>query len=770
MAKRKQKQASVTDEPVKIQTATDNMPRSGLIASALYIVIACILTYPLIFRLNGSIYGFYDHVSTDLFASIHYYFWWIREALLVNHASPFFDPGLCAPFGSRVIFTNFTGFLHFPVTAITGALASRNLTILFNLIMSGLGTFFLVRHVTKNAGAAIIAGIIYAFCPNMLVRSYTTFDSTIVQWIPFYLLFLVRFLEDRTWKNAILAGMFLLFNILFAMPYYLVYLPVHTTVLLLSFAAWHIWGRKEGFGPFTAKLCTPEALRNWMKAAAVLAVLIVIFGVYYKAVIGGGQTMSRVQRSTAQLEALALAPTDYLMPHPRSALLKGDIKQSYWDTARPGKDPDSFVAYIGYIALVLAAVGVWKGRGPVRWFSVAGAVVGVWSTLGPHLLGIPTPSGLIHTLYAPFARRILIYKVFVQLSVATLAGLGAAYIFRKLRSQGAEYTVLGVVSLFMLFEYAIVPPWLTVDLTHTPEVYEHVASLPDGSSLIEVPLKRNNGYLYQGYLFYQTRHSKPLFNEYFGLDLVPETLRPFYRQMDVPMEAEAYCNLAALRTLGITHLVNHRHIGTKTVVFRAFIAPGLAAGKVDGLRELYRNGNALTDDFEGPYDYTFADLYEITAEPSPVALAFDYSTPYEPVPGVLDRDGPTAIGWASALLDPSPSFSMPIPGENGMIRLLRDSGTVHCTSLVDVSVTFDITFDASAETERELSASWNGTDKGTFTIGPEPLRLTLSGLTMSAGEQGELSIKVSGDRYSYKIDDITLPCSAELRDFRVYEK
>lgn len=770
MAKRKQNQVPTPEKPEKLLTVTDNLPRSGLIAAAIYTFIACVLTYPLVFRLNGSIYGFYDHVSTDLFASIHYYFWWIREALLNHHSSPFFNPELCAPFGSRVIFTNFTGFLHFPITAVAGALASRNITILFNLVMSGLGTFFLVRHVTKNAGAGIVAGIVYAFCPNMLVRSYTTFDSTIVQWIPFYLLFLIRFLEDRTWKNAILAGLFLLFNILFAMPYYLVYLPVHTTVLLLSFAAWRIWGRKEGFSPFIAKLVSPEALRGWMKAAAVLAVLIVIFGVYYKTVIGGGETMSRVQRTTAQLEALALAPADYLMPHPRSAFLKGNIKQSYWDTTRRGKDPDSFVAYIGYIALVLAAVGAWKGRGAVRWFSIAGALIGVWSTLGPHLLGLPTPSGLIHAIYAPFARRILIYKVFVQLSVATLAGLGAAYIFRKLRTQGSEYAVLGAVSVFMLFEYAIVPPWLTVDLTHTPEVYEHVAALPEGSSLIEVPLKRNNGYLYQGYLFYQTRHGKPLFNEYFGLDLVPDTLKPFYRQMDVPMEAEAYCNLAALRSLGITHLVNHRHIGTKTVVFRSFLAPGLTAGKVDGLRELYRNGNELTDDFEGPYDYTFADLYEITAEPCPVALAFDYPSPYEPVPGILDRDGPTAIGWASALFDPSPSFSMPIPGGSSMIRLLRESGTVHCANLSDAPVTFDVTFEATAETERELTATWNGTGVGTFSIGPEPLRPTVRGLTLAAGESGELKLNVAGEQYSYKIDEITLPCSAVLRDFRVNAK
>ena len=178
-------------------------------ALAGYSFIAFALTFPLIFRMNSSVYGFYDHITTDMFSNIHFYFWSIKRAIFDNGASPLHTTMFAAPFGTRMNLVNLTGFVHLPLTALFGHLFSRNASILFNLIVSGMGMFFLVRHVTKNALASFIAGLVFAFCPNMLVRSYTTFDSTQVQWIPFYTLAVLKYIENRTWKNAMIAGVFL---------------------------------------------------------------------------------------------------------------------------------------------------------------------------------------------------------------------------------------------------------------------------------------------------------------------------------------------------------------------------------------------------------------------------------------------------------------------------------------------------------------------------------------------------------------------------------
>jgi hypothetical protein len=209
------------DRPVealpRVQTGPFARRHPIVWATSTYALLACVLTFPLIARMNSSVYGFYDHVSTDLFASIHYYFWWMKISLGALQ-NPLVNPLFTFPFGARMFFANFTGVVFTPVSVVLGHLAAYNIVILLNLVLSGLGMFLLVRHLTGSVGGGFIAGIVFAFCPNMLVRSYTTFDTTQVQWIPFYTLYVIRFMEERRWKHIILAGVFLLCAIMFAIP------------------------------------------------------------------------------------------------------------------------------------------------------------------------------------------------------------------------------------------------------------------------------------------------------------------------------------------------------------------------------------------------------------------------------------------------------------------------------------------------------------------------------------------------------------------------
>ena len=771
MVKKKKHIAKKSDKIISLKKTTN----PAFWAFVGFTFIAVTLTFPLILRMNSSVYGFYDHISTDLFAAIHNYFWWIKYAVINLKVSPIMNPLSAAPFGSRMNFINFTGFAQLPITVLFGHLFSRNFVILFNLIVSALGMFYLIRFVTDSSSAGFIAGIIYAFCPIMMVRSYTTFDSTQIQWIPFYTLYILKFIDHRTWKNALLSGLFLICNILFAMPYYLLYLPVHTITLLLVYAGWYVWGKKEDL---VKDLTTPEAVKAWTKIAVSLGLVIVVFAIYYTTIVGGSEFTSNFERTPEDLEQLSLKPTDYLMPHPRSAFIKGNIKESYWNAKRPGKDPDSFTAYIGYIALVLAVFGVVKGRrGVFKWIFLATALIAFWSTLGPRLLGIPTPSGLIYILYARFARRILIYNVFVQIGIAGLAGMGAAFIFNGLPKLIARMSLLVLLTVLIIFEYTLVPPALSVDLRYNPEIYDRVKELPDEAILIEVPLRRNNGNLFQGYEYYQMYHHKKLFNEYFSLSQVPEHIQPFYKQMEVPLEAQSFANLAALRYLGITHLTYHRYIGTTTVRFGSFAAPGLATGNVEGLKTLFTcDRHPDVGPYPSPFDYTFADLYEITAEPCPVALTFHYQNPYQPIEGLLSQDGLLPWGWASALIDTTKTFYYPVADGERLVRLLRQGGRVTTSNMSGEPVEFSIAFMAeSPDSNRVIEVKWNnGPFIGQFEIGPEPDRCIVQNLHLDAQGKGELSIWSTRDAFFYGIDyydpdgrKANVPATAVLSDFRV---
>lgn len=778
MAAKLKKNPPESRPPIKEEKQL-NIKKPALWATGLYFLLACILTFPLLFRMNSSVYGFYDHVSTDLFASLHYYFWWMKESLWVLKSSPFFNPLFAAPFGQHMTFANLTGFVMAPFSILFGYLFSHNLTILFNLVMSGLGMFLVVRHITKSSSAGMVAGIIYAFCPNMLVRSYTTFDSTKVQWIPFFTLFVLKFVEERTWKNILLAGTFLSFNILFAMPYYLVYLPVHTAVLLAVLAGWRIWGEKRGIKEFLRDLISPSALHAWVKTGVTFALVVIIFGVYYTKVIGGSGTVgqTQLQRSTTELANLSLKPLDYFVPHPRSAFLKSNFKETYWDKVdRPEKNSDSDVAYIGYAAFFLALVGLFKSRGAARWFFFAGSAAAFWATMGPTLFGLPTPSGFIHT-YAQFARRILLYKVFVQFGVAGLAGLGTVYILERLKTLRQGIAFLTILTLVMLFEYTLVPPALSVNLAVNPEVYERVKNLPNSTKIIEVPERRVNGNLYQGYVYYQTIHGKALFNPYMDtvqLKDIPERIRPFYHQMEVPLEAGEYCNLAALRWLGITHLIYHFYIGTTTVQFASFQAGNLAEGSVEGLKRIYQcDREPRVGPYPSPFDYTFADLFEISADPCPVALTFNYHSPFSSslVPG----DFPTRFGYASALLDSNAAFYFPVEEKHVVNRIMHGKGRVATVNLSDKPVEFALSFLGSAPESRTIEVQGEkGQILGKFTLGPEPVLCTVTGLSLQGAGKSDVHIIASGSSYNYPLDiggrTVNLPALATLSDFRVTMK
>ena len=107
--------------------------KQTLISTAMYFIIASILTFPLIFRMNSSIYGPYDHITTDLFALIYSYFWWVKESIVHLHILPFNNPLLAAPFETRMTFTNFTGFVQLPLIVLFGHIFTRNFNILFNI-------------------------------------------------------------------------------------------------------------------------------------------------------------------------------------------------------------------------------------------------------------------------------------------------------------------------------------------------------------------------------------------------------------------------------------------------------------------------------------------------------------------------------------------------------------------------------------------------------------------------------------------------------------
>ncbi len=94
-----------------------------------------------------------------------------------------------------------------PVYALTGnILLTYNLLFLSTFVLSALGAYLLVRSLTRNGRAAIVAGLLYGFAlyrvnqgPHLQVLSS--------QWFPFVLWGLHEWWQQGRWRHAVLAGL-----------------------------------------------------------------------------------------------------------------------------------------------------------------------------------------------------------------------------------------------------------------------------------------------------------------------------------------------------------------------------------------------------------------------------------------------------------------------------------------------------------------------------------------------------------------------------------
>ena len=91
-----------------------------------------------------------------------------------------------------------------PVYAATGNIVlSYNLLFLSTFVLSGLGTFLLVRELTGSARAGFVAGLLYAFAPYR-IGQFSHLQVLSSQWMPFALYGFRRYFETR--RGLPLAG------------------------------------------------------------------------------------------------------------------------------------------------------------------------------------------------------------------------------------------------------------------------------------------------------------------------------------------------------------------------------------------------------------------------------------------------------------------------------------------------------------------------------------------------------------------------------------
>ena len=483
------------------------LSRAGTAAVLLfYVICSLIFTYPLICRLTTHVPGALGNDTAVAIWSL----WWGKKALLSGQ-SPFFTDLILYPYGVSLIFHGMVlskALLAAPLHIALPPWAVYNAAVILAFPVAGCGMYLLARHLTASTPAAWIAGLIYGFSPYMIARSFGHLNYLSSEWIPFYILCLLKMVRHNRSRSAIGAGFFLLLTA-YSEYYYLIYLAMFTG----GYLCYVLFKKKDGIfnGRFLLNLL-------YMVGVPVIGFSPVLWA------LRPGSETDFVYAGWAGSGKYGADLLAFFTPPPGS-LLYGSWSASLFERFTGGASTEATV-FAGYAVCLLAAYAVFRMRAEpdVRmwlWTTLIFAIL----SLGPLLhvggdfvfdlgsvrFAIPLPYILLHHIPLLNGARVPArFDVMVQLGLAVLC----TYSLRELlRGVPRIWPVAAGIYLLISLEYFRLP-YATAPVK-IPEVYRKIANEEQSGALLEIPLGWGTGWGVTGRLLerqqlYQTVHGKPL--------------------------------------------------------------------------------------------------------------------------------------------------------------------------------------------------------------------------------------------------------------------
>jgi hypothetical protein len=471
--------------------------RSHIVALGGYVLLALVMTYPLVLHLGDSIPG-------DGFDGWQNYWnlWWVKAALLDLHQSPYFTHYLYYPTGYSLLFHTlniFNSFLSLPVQLISGLTASYDFVVLFSFVMGGYGAYLLaLRVIGRKQGVvdelgAFLAGAVFTFSPFHFAHLLGHMQVISLEWLPFYALCLVGSLSSPRLRIGPHIALPIVFLVLTALCdwYYLLYLLLFTLVYVF----YQLWRRHA------SKLSLAKAVLVLAVGGLILSPLLVPMVVE---ALRDASYLNFPFKNTVRLSADLLAfvtPNEF---HPVWGPAAARLSQVFSSSTAER------MVFLGYVPLALAAYALWTRKRQAGFWLASGLVFFVLA-LGPYLhvggrqLPIPLPYLGLYRLVPLFsiARSVSRFDVMVMLSLAVLAALGLQGALRRLpRRRGIIVASVGVG--LVCFEFLPVPyPLSEVDV---PSFYESLAAETEEYAILELPMDWDP----PAHLLYQTVHHKPI--------------------------------------------------------------------------------------------------------------------------------------------------------------------------------------------------------------------------------------------------------------------
>jgi hypothetical protein len=429
---------------------------------------------------------------------------WVARTLVVDPLHVF-DANIFYPHTKTLAYSENNlgaGALAIPAYwATRNPFAAHNFVVLLAFVLSATGTYYLVRLLTGDRGAAAIAAICFAFTPFLFAHT-AHIQLLMTAGLPFSLFLFHRLIERPTVGRGAALGAGMAAEAI-CCGYYGVF-----AILMIGYAAVVI--------AFTRRWW--RNLRYWLTLGAGAMVAMALVAPAFLPYVA----LRRVQgfhRELAQARMYSSNWTDYL------------ASSSYAHAWMLGYLPRWVeVGFPGFVALGFGVAGGWLARKEHRGELVAIygglALLAFWASFGP-AGGLYTALYEIVPLFA-WLRAPARFVLIVSLGLSVLAGAGLSKLFQRVPRPAIAAALMALVAAGEL----LVPSNMR-DVNGFEPVYRTLATLPRGP-VIEMPFYYIPGMfpLHTRYMLNSTTHWMPLVNGY--SDYIPPdftdnvmTLAPF---------------------------------------------------------------------------------------------------------------------------------------------------------------------------------------------------------------------------------------------------
>lgn len=417
--------------------------------------------------------------------------------------------------------------------------AAHNSAVLLAFMFSGIGAYYLCRHLTGSRAAAAVGAILYAYCPFVFART-AHIQLMMIGGLPFCLLAFHRLMDTPTVGRSLALGALLWIQAMFC-GYYGIFAGLLVGLGAIVFAVPSGRWRRPGYWGLVGL------------AALTSVVLVAPFFAPYL----------DMQRDTGFARTLEGART--YSANWQAWLASAAWAHRWW---LPGITGFSEVLFPGIVTLVLGAIGFWVAlarpkadAGPsapaldrpartAAWFYAVTALLTFWVTFGP-------AAGVYTLLYRTipvfsFLRAPARTGIVVTLCLVVMASLAVARWLEGRRRAAWWAAGLALIALADVTQ----APLFTRDARPVSAAYQELARLPRAPVVVFPFWARPIDFHgHAEYLLASTAHWQPLINGY-G-DHIPQDFRdnaPIIRQFP---SRESW---ALLERLGARYVAIHLYL------------------------------------------------------------------------------------------------------------------------------------------------------------------------------------------------------------------